>query len=107
MKRKALMVVLCVLMVGALAGSAVAGNWYKCIVNQAGQSGTVYFIQVTEVSQANWTGPRYFFIDTSAGVQNAMLATALTAWSNSGNVNIWLESTSEWWTTTGITTTNQ
>jgi len=27
----------------------------------------------------------------------------LTAFANSTNVQLWLESTTEWWTTTGIT----
>lgn len=103
MKRKALMVVLCVVMLGAFVASAQAGAWYTCIVNQAGQSGTVYFCQLTEVSGVDWTGPRYFFIDTSAGVQNAMLATLLTAFANSSNVNVWLEYPGEWWTITGVT----
>jgi hypothetical protein len=102
MKRKALMVVLCVVMLGALVASAQAA-WYTCTVNQAGQSGVVYFCQLTEVSGATWTGPRYFFIDSTAGVQNAMLATLLTAFANSSNVQVWLEYPGEWWTITGVT----
>jgi hypothetical protein len=106
MKRKALMVLLCVLLLGALAGSAQAGDWYTCNVNWAGTSGTVYFVQLTEASGAHWTGARYYLIDSSQSMQNAMLATALTAWASGQYLNVFLNNIGEWNTTSAVAVYN-
>ena len=108
MKRKALLVVVCVLMLGALAvSSAQAGQWYTCTVNQAGTSFGSYFLFITDTAAPTpaFTN-RMFFIDTSAGNQKSMLASALTAWSTGGKLNVWLDSPSEFFTTPAVTVTN-
>jgi|GEM_PF-2270719 len=108
MKRKGLMVVLCVLMLGALAvGSAQAGQWYTCTVNQAGTSGAVFFVQITDTAQTPaWTGARYFFLDNSAGNAKSMLASSLTAWANAGKIQIWLDAVTEFFTSPAVTVSN-
>jgi hypothetical protein len=106
MKRKALTVVLCVLLLGALAGSAQAGDWYTCNVNWAGTSGTCYFVQITLVTQGGaWDGARYFVLDNSQGMASAMLASALTAWASGQHLNVFLENVGQWSATSAVAVT--
>jgi len=107
MKRKALKVVLCLVMLGVLAvSSAQAGQWYTCTVNQAGTSFAAYFLVVTDTAATPAFTNRMFFIDTSAGNQKSMLAAALTAWANAGKIQMWLDSPSEYFTTPALTVSN-
>ena len=91
MKRKALFVVLaCVMALATVSvGSAVAG-FYTCTVNSTGCAGTFFTLNLTDVNGA--FPATDFVIDAAIPGANAMLATALTAFANSTNLKVWLES---------------
>ena len=108
MKRKALVVaLLCVMGLAAISVSnAEAGGWYTCQVTQAGAATYGYFITLIDTaSTKNFDDNTMFYIDQSAGCGKEMLAAALTAWANGGNVYIYLSSPSAWATAWAIIAT--
>jgi hypothetical protein len=108
MKKKALMVVLCVVMLATLlVASAQAGQIYNCIVNSCGVSGTVYYLNISDTAAAPAFTNFTFFMPTNAGGdQKAMLAGALTAWSTGGKCAVWLDNTAQYSTVSLVAATN-
>jgi hypothetical protein len=103
MKTKVLMVALvCVMGLTMLSvGNANAGAWYNCTINAAG-SVTVppgsYFVRITEINGAFTDA--FMWLDTTMAKE--MLASALTAFANSTNVWVYLESTAAYSTAFGL-----
>ena len=91
MKKKVLALVMLTFMVlVGLSGVAQAG-WVTCTVSQVGSTGSNYWVTVTEaVTNPTFTNAT-FFIDEGSQRGKEMFATALTAFANSTNVQLWIE----------------
>ena len=75
------------------SSAALADSWHVCTVAQAGVNALtgVVFVEVDEVSDANWSGTRWFTISGSDA--KTVLAVALSAQSLSEQVSIQLVNT--------------
>ena len=105
MKRQALVVaLLCVIGLAAIStDTAEAGGWYTCQVTQAGAATYGYFVTLIDTaSSKNFPDNTMFYIDQSAGAGKEMLAAALTAWANGGNVYIYLSDVAQFSTAWAI-----
>lgn len=96
MKRKALVVALCLLM-GVAAVSIGTANaaftYYTCTISAAGATGAGSpYITVTDAAATPAFTNFTFILDNSVGQANACLAAALTAWASDGNVKIFINS---------------
>jgi len=94
MKAKKVMVVFC-LMLGLVAFSLGTANaaftYFTCTLSAAGATGAgAPYITVSDLG-ATFTDFT-FILDNSALQANSSLAAALTAWANSGNVKIFINS---------------
>ena len=106
MKRKALIVVLCVALLGALAVVPAQSTFYTATVSQAGVFGTTYYATLTDTAATpGWVGALKFFLPAGP-LANACLAASLTAWSTGGKVVVWLDTTTEFSTVATVATTN-
>jgi hypothetical protein len=90
MKRKALVVLFCI--VGLMVAVGVAqATPFTCTIQQAGvNAGGYYYVFLTDTaSTPSWTGSQLFLIPTGTQtITNGMFAAALTAYANSTNVAI-------------------
>ena len=102
MKRKGLILVLCALMVGVLGIGIAQAGFYTCTVKATGVWGTVYYATLIDNGGAF---PATNFFLPMGPVQNANYAACLTAWSNAGNVIVWLDNIAEWSTVATVACT--
>ena len=96
-KKFLLMMMVFFMFVAFSASESIAASvWAVCTIAEAGQSTTTgdVYVKLDEVSDANWTGERYY--SCSSEYKNAVLATALTALSGDKQVNVKLFSYNEW-----------
>ena len=107
MKRKGLIVVLCLMLLFVVAVGASQATFYTCTVNSTGVwSGGVFYINLTDTAASpGWTGGVNFFLPAGT-TASASLAAGLTAWSNAGKVVVWLDSTAVWTTIATVACTN-
>ena len=91
-----MMAVFCLFALLIVSEALAADVWAVATVKEAGQSTTSgdVFVKLDEVSDANWSGER-FYVCTGSD-KNAVLATALTALSQGAQVNVKLGSYNEW-----------
>jgi hypothetical protein len=90
MKKKALLVLVCVMALTAFtAGIAMAG-YYVCTISKVGCAGTFYMLTLTDTAATPAFTDRDFVIDAQAVGASAMLASALTAYSMAGKLQVWL-----------------
>jgi hypothetical protein len=105
MKRKGLMMVLCVMLLLVVAVGTAQAGYYTCTVDKAGAFGTLYLVSLTDTALSpGWVGTQFFVIPTAG--QNAFLAAALTAWSTGGKVQVWLDATVPFTTMVVLMSTN-
>ena len=91
-KRVMAVVMLTVMGLVALSAGIAQADWQTCTVSQVGSTGSNYWITATETSTTPLFSNVTFIIDESNGRGKEMFATALTAFANSSNVQIWVAS---------------
>lgn len=64
-------------------------GWYNCTLASCGALASFYFIFAAN-NDAAWTGNRVFLIDASNPANKAVLAAALTGYSTTGQVSLYL-----------------
>jgi len=104
MKKRGVMVVLC-LMIGAFTVSnAGAYAWYTCTVDAAGSMQWGAYVTLTDTaSPANFPAKTTFIVDTTdLSNMKAMLAAALTAFANSTYVNAFISAPAAYNIVSGI-----
>ena len=86
-------VMLTVMALVGLSGGVAQAAWATCTISNVGSTGTNYWITVTDTTTPT---PLFtnvtFIIDESNGRGKEMFATALTAFANSTNIQLWVDS---------------
>jgi len=86
------MVTVMAMLVG-LSGGVAQAAWATCTVSQVGSTGSNYWVKASDTTTPT---PLFtditFIIDESNGRGKEMFATALTAFANSTNIQIWVDS---------------
>jgi hypothetical protein len=79
------------LMVG-LSGGVAQAAWATCTISNVGSTGSNYWVTATDTTTptALFTNVT-FILDESNGRGKEMFATALTAFANSTNIQIWVD----------------
>jgi hypothetical protein len=93
MKRKALVVLFCVMALAAISFSnaQAAAGWHTCTVSKIAASNSYYMLYLTDTAGTpDWQGEQIFIIKLTDAEAKAMYATALTAWASGGNVTAYL-----------------
>ena len=92
MKKKMMVVVLVTVfaMVGLLGGIAQAA-WMTCTISYVGSTGTGYLVEATDTAVPAAFTKALFVIDPYSGKGKEMYAAALTAFANSTNVQLFVD----------------
>jgi len=92
MKKKVLAVMLLTVMgLVGLAGGVAQAGWETASVTQVGSTGTNYWLTASSTTSTPPFNNITFIIDESNQRGKEMFATALTAFANSTNVQIWVD----------------
>jgi hypothetical protein len=92
MKKSMLAVVMVTVMaLVGLSGGVAQAAWQTCTVSQVGSTGSNYWITASCTTSTPPFTNVTFIIDESNGRAKEMFATALTAFANSTNIQIWID----------------
>jgi hypothetical protein len=92
MKKKAMIVVLVsVFALVGLLGSVAQAVWYTCSISYVGSTGTGYLVEATDTAAQPAFTKALFVLDPYSGKGKEMYAAALTAFANSTNCQLFVD----------------
>jgi hypothetical protein len=92
-KKAVVLLLLCVMGLATIGVGTSEAAWYVASIAWAGASGASEFVVLSDTAATPAFTNTWFTIDSSAGQDKAMLASALTAVANGTNVSVNLSGT--------------